>query len=302
MQNEELIKKWLNDELTPAEQETFEESEEYKHFSKIWDGLEVASPPFYDVEKELAKFRENQASTTKVIKVSWTKRLVGIAASLLLVSVLSYILFQFTKQNQTLSFTAAQEELYLPDSSLVILNKGSKLSYSPENWAAKRAVELEGEGYFKVKTGSKFEVIAEDGVVSVLGTAFNVKQRASFFEVICHEGKVRVATTQDTTLLTLGKAFQLEAQKVQLFEVTALEPSWLKGESSFHKTPLSVVIDELENQYEISVDADQVSLKGTFTGSFPNDNLELALDAITAPAGYTYQVLNDKVVFTSENN
>jgi ferric-dicitrate binding protein FerR (iron transport regulator) len=302
MENEELIKKWLNEELTPAEKETLEASEEYQHLTKIWDGLKVANPPFYDVEKELAKFKENKPSSTKIIQVSWTKRLVGIAASLLLVSVLSYIVFQFTAENETLSFTATGEELFLPDSSLVILNKGSKLSYSPENWSSKREVELEGEGYFKVKKGSKFEVITEEGVVSVLGTAFNVKQRGGFFQVICHEGKVRVATVQDTTLLTLGTGFQMGPKEVQLFEVTSLEPSWLDGESSFHKTPLHVVIDELVNQYEISVDTDQVSLESTFTGSFPNDNLELALDAITAPAGYNYKLLNDKVVFTSENN
>jgi ferric-dicitrate binding protein FerR (iron transport regulator) len=44
------------------------------------------------------------------------------------------------------------------------------------------ALTLE-EAYFQVKKGQTFSVNTTDGVVKVLGTHFNVKQRKNYFEV-----------------------------------------------------------------------------------------------------------------------
>jgi ferric-dicitrate binding protein FerR (iron transport regulator) len=51
------------------------------------------------------------------------------------------------------------------------------------------ALTLE-EAYFQVKKGQTFSVNTTDGVVKVLGTHFNVKQRKNYFEVNCFEGLV----------------------------------------------------------------------------------------------------------------
>ena len=44
-------------------------------------------------------------------------------------------------------------------------------------WKNERSVNLDGEGFFKVAKGSKFDVETSAGTVSVVGTQFNVKNR-----------------------------------------------------------------------------------------------------------------------------
>lgn len=65
----------------------------------------------------------------------------------------------------------------LPDSSVVILNSGSTLSYPDKFETTSRTVMLVGEAFFEVKKNSKrpFYVKTKDVTIRVLGTKFNVK-------------------------------------------------------------------------------------------------------------------------------
>jgi transmembrane sensor len=65
----------------------------------------------------------------------------------------------------------------LPDSSTVILNSGSTLSYPDKFETESRTVKLTGEAFFEVKKNSKrpFYVQTKDVTIRVLGTVFNVK-------------------------------------------------------------------------------------------------------------------------------
>ena len=65
----------------------------------------------------------------------------------------------------------------LPDSSVVILNSGSTLSYPDKFETESRTVMLVGEAFFEVKKNSKrpFYVKTKDVTIRVLGTKFNVK-------------------------------------------------------------------------------------------------------------------------------
>ena len=77
------------------------------------------------------------------------------------------------------------------------------------NGQTKRDLTLEGEAYFKVQKGQTFSVNTTDGVVKVLGTHFNVKQRNNYFEVNCYEGLVSVTYNNETVKLPPGKTFRL---------------------------------------------------------------------------------------------
>ena len=65
----------------------------------------------------------------------------------------------------------------LPDSSVVVLNSGSTLSYPDKFETASRTVKLTGEAFFEVKRNSRrpFYVQTKDVTIKVLGTKFNVK-------------------------------------------------------------------------------------------------------------------------------
>lgn len=65
----------------------------------------------------------------------------------------------------------------LPDSSVVILNSGSTLSYPDKFETESRSVILKGEAFFEVKKNAHrpFYVKTKDVTIRVLGTKFNVK-------------------------------------------------------------------------------------------------------------------------------
>lgn len=102
----------------------------------------------------------------------------------------------------------------LPDGSQVALNQYSTISYDSE--FSTRVVELDGEAFFKVKSGSSsFKVITNSGEIKVLGTAFNVKTDEKHFEVDVAEGLVELKTEYDKSKLKKGfKAFYAKGDKL----------------------------------------------------------------------------------------
>jgi len=302
MKNEELIRKWLTDQpLTAEEERLLKESDEFAQIEKIWDGLPVATPPKYNVDAELERFHAARKKQTKVIKVAWHKQWVGVAAAVALIAVIGFLLLQPSAQPQPIMLSKGLTPYYLPDSSIVTLNKGSELAYEAEQWATARKVTLKGEGFFEVKKGATFQVATANGIVTVLGTAFNVKQRGNYYEVICYEGKVGVATEKQNVTLIAGNGYREAAEDQAQFDFTlAGKPGWLSGRSTFFRTPYYAVLEELKNQYGVVIETSNVNLNATFTGSFPNNNLDVALNAITTPAGYLYQQKNGKVLITGE--
>lgn len=292
-------------ELSPEEEKLFKKSVEYSQYARIWDALpEVATPPQLGLDDELNRFwkERNAKPESKVVRLSWSRQLIGIAASLLLIGIFSYLLFQNSfSQTEDNVVSESHVPIYLPDSSTVVLNKGSKLAYSEEGWSENRNVSLEGEAFFVVRKGSSFDVMTTNGQITVLGTSFNVKQQRDFLKVVCYEGRVGVKTAIHNVELSAGKGFQLVKEESTKFDLsTEQNPDWINGKSSFLKTPLYVVLAEIETQYDISIETNGLDLQSTFTGSFPNDNLKIAIEAISTPAGYHYQINNNKVLITRE--
>ena len=172
----------------------------------------------------------------------------------------------------------------LPDNSEVILNAKSILSYDENNWENNRNLNLDGEAFFKVEKGNKFTVNTDIGEVSVLGTQFNINTKASIFDVICYEGKVSVKTKNQQRILTQGQAFKaLENGNFEDFFIKNSVPSWTENETSFYNSPLKKVIKSLEDQYQISIDDSAVDTSQRITGSFINNDLEIALQTVFVP-------------------
>ncbi len=71
----------------------------------------------------------------------------------------------------------SKSTIELPDSSIVVLNSGSTLSYPDRFETGNRTVILNGEAFFEVKKNKHcpFYVKTKDITIRVLGTRFNVK-------------------------------------------------------------------------------------------------------------------------------
>ncbi|WP_217602421.1 FecR family protein [Chitinophaga sp. GbtcB8] len=81
---------------------------------------------------------------------------------------------------------------WLPDSSLIILNAGSRLLYTGK--ADQREVWLDGEAYFHVRhNNQRFIVHTYDKLsVEVLGTQFNVNSFGNKIMVVLQQGQVKL--------------------------------------------------------------------------------------------------------------
>lgn len=146
----------------------------------------------------------------------------------------------------------------LPDGSKVTLNAASQLTYHPFWWHLNREVHLAGEGFFEVKKGSSFKVIATHGTVEVLGTAFNVFARGNSYKVYCSEGVVKVLNAETQSSLVLQKGELAALEKTVLIKKTVPPTgqqniSWKEHKFAFSATPLSEVMAEIERQYNVHI-------------------------------------------------
>lgn len=293
MTRELLINKWLNNELNPEEFKAFQQLEDYEDLAKLDQSIQRFKAPEYMAQQELEKTLQH-ISTLKTKKSSWLKPLIRIAAVLVIAFGLYFYISGLDTNYQT--EIAQQIETVLPDDSEIILNSASTLSFNKRSWSKNRLVNLEGEAFFKVAKGSKFNVVTSAGIVSVLGTEFNVKQRDNYFEVYCFEGSVGVKTIDDTQVLKPGESFRIIDGTIQKITTqTAKLPSWLSKESSFDDVPVYLVFEEIERQYSITVNSDQIDKEILFNGTFTHTNLELALKSITIPLNLTYTIDHEHI-------
>ena len=289
MEEEYLLKKWLVGKLTDAELEDFKKSDYYKLNIEIVEKAAHFDVPTDTTVKSYDDFKKDTIKKpVKVIKLKPYTLLFRIA-SIFIIGIGIYSLFFFNNIT-TIKTTAGQHTTFeLPDASSVVLNADSKAAYNKKRWTDNREVSLEGEAFFKVAKGAKFDVVTANGTVSVLGTQFNVKNRAHYFEVKCFEGIVNVLYKGKIHRLIKGSTYRVINDVITLNEVSNNQPTWINKISSFKGVPLYEVIDEFERQYDVTLSTPNIDTKRLFSGSFVNTNLEQALASITIPFNLTYK-------------
>ncbi len=301
MKREELIKKWLDNELNSQEFEAFKALNDYEDLVKLSDSMQHFKAPEYNTSAELNRVLEAIESNEKTLSsLSWTKQILRVAA---VIALLFSVYYYTTTLDTTIETLMAEKTtLTLPDASEVILNASSTITYNKKDWTNEREISLEGEAYFRVAKGEKFSVETDAGIVSVLGTQFNVKHRDDIFEVVCYEGAVSVQYENESNVLKPGDSFLIiDGKYIAKEKEIASNPSWINNESYFKSMPLNHVLRELERQYNITIATENVNLEQYFTGSFVHNNKELALKSITLPLSLKYRLIdNSRIVITRE--
>lgn len=298
MKNEKEILKWLNGDLSSQEIEGLKQSEGFDTLERIAHYASKMEAPKVDAEAALQAFKARNLSKKKAkVRTLTYKTFYRFAAFLIVLLTTSY--FLFFNNSKTFETGIAQTKTFkLPDNSEVLLNAASKITFNEKKWKNKRDLKLEGEAYFKVQKGKTFSVNTDDGVVKVLGTHFNVKERKNYFEVTCYEGLVSVTYHNKTVKLPPGKTFRvIENQIENVPDSRSENPSWMQQESSFDRIPLNQVIAELERQYDTKIIVQGVDTSKLFTGSFTHNDKKIALEAITIPLKLSYKIESKTVIF-----
>jgi ferric-dicitrate binding protein FerR (iron transport regulator) len=299
---ENHLAKWLNNELTEAELSEFKKSDAYATYEKIRDTTATMQAPDFDTNQawEELKVQRMQAES-KILTLSPFKSFLKVAAVVAVVMGGAY--FYLNSLNESVATQYAEtKEIILPDTSEILLNAESQVSYDEKDWNNKRNISLQGEAFFNVAKGNTFTVTTDQGTVTVLGTQFNVENRDGFFEVTCFEGVVSVLYDGEENKLPAGNAIIVVNGKLsKTSAVKNGQPSWMQNESSFKSIPLNYVLAEFQRQHNITVDSKGVDTNVLFTGSFSNTDTDLALKSISVPLQIKFTLEGNNVLFYEKN-
>ncbi|WP_157986672.1 FecR family protein [Chitinophaga alhagiae] len=210
------------------------------------------------------------------------------AAVLLLLLGTAVLFYLFSQQRGRLSRqTAAQmdtiitltgqlKKITLPDSSVLSLNAGSTVRYSPAGFHKERAVYLDaGEAFFTVVPHADLPFVVHSPCLTttVLGTAFNVSAypELDYAAVSVQEGRVSVQTPQgkEGNILAVGEGLVYNKitgkveRKRQLPDETA---GWMKGTTFLQDASFLELALVFHNQFGIRLrSASPAVQKGHYT-------------------------------------
>ncbi|MFK5974058.1 MAG: FecR domain-containing protein [Flavobacteriaceae bacterium] len=299
---ENYLAKWLNNELTDSELTEFEKSDEYASYQRIIETSNTLEAPDFDAEEAMKALKNKRTlKETKVVQLQPFKKFLQIAAAVAVLLAGSYFYLNAMDKNFTTQY-AENKEITLPDTSEIILNADSEISYNEKKWNKERNVSLDGEAFFKVAKGKRFTVSTDNGLVTVLGTQFNVENRKGFFEVTCFEGLVSVTFKGKEIKLSAGTSFMaINGTIIETDAPNTNVPTWLNNESTFKSIPLKYVLDEFQRQHNITVETKNIDIDQLYTGTFSNTNTDLALQSISVPSQIKFTLEGNKVLFYAEN-
>lgn len=292
-----LVNKWFEGTLSSEELAAFKALPEYPDYIKISETARQFEAPQFDADVIFTHIQAQKEAK----KEGFSKRWLKIAAVVLLLVAGSYF---FTQSGSLETYTteiAEQKTIILPDHSEVVLNAQSSLRYSEKDWNEHRLVYLEGEAFFKVAKGETFDVQTSEGLVTVLGTQFNVRERTDYFAVQTFEGLVGVKHPTYTGKLPAGEGVQIVNDTATSYATHSMKtvPSWTEKSSTFESTPFYMVLNEVERQYEVRFTSENIETNKLFTGSFTHIDLQQALKMITLPMQLTYTIDGSNVTLTN---
>jgi len=232
-----------------------------------WDALRARRPAATGDLRPNGQASTNRASARRSASPPRTRRrwMGAVAALLVLVLVGAWL----WRQPVTMRAGPGQQRsATLPDGSTVELNSGSTLSYRRgfQVWplldAGRRAVQLEGEAFFRVENESRpFVVQTAAARVTVEGTRFNVRSRPavdSSTAVTLADGRIEVAPRNrfehaivldragQRTRVPGSRAAPSSPHTITVDHVLA----WRQDGFAASEAPLTAVIYELEQRYD----------------------------------------------------
>lgn len=195
----------------------------------------------------------------------------------------------------------ARTMVYLPDSTLVWLNAGSKLTYSRDYGVSNRKVTLQGEALFDVRHNKNlpFEVNSKDVNLKVLGTRFVFSDYPDdkIVTVDLVRGKVFLeggVGKKEKLYLSPNERMVLSKETGRMCKQTidaTLSDSWIKGRLFFDEVTLADIAKDLSRSYNVRIRVMPSMQDDVFYGSFDmkQNTLEDILQTISSTKQMKYR-------------
>lgn len=233
--------------------------------------------------------------------LSLRKYLIGAAAVLFgVIGFGTFYLLEQGKPEWVILATAADQQMdvYLPDSSLLLMAGNSYIRYDKKQYGKeRRAVEMKGKVFFQVQRDEArpFSVQTSETEILVLGTSFQVTEQDRITSLYVETGIVSFAAKEaDGVVLTAGMSADYSEENGEIMVREQKEPNFLSWKTkclTFHETPLGSVIHDLQDCYQVSItniDTNSTNLK--LTATFNDMPLDEVLFIINQTLDTTLQV------------
>lgn len=275
---------------------------EYNEIKNTWALLSSTKEmPVAEANEMYSRFREHLPSSTNTRRMRLNNLFKYAAIFILGVAIASLSVY-FTESKGWLGsgkefmHTVVADKgqiskVILPDSSVVWINSGSKITYNSEFAENNRKIELVGQAFFQAAQNKKipFVVDVNGFLVKVLGTKFDVNAYSGEknIRVVLESGRVELHQLSDRNFkytLSPGEmaTFNPENKKLTIDKVKPeLFSSWKEGVLIFRDKPMAEVLDELQRRYNIDIEVkDQDIYKSVFTARLSDEPLDKVLKSM----------------------
>jgi transmembrane sensor len=247
--------------------------------------------------------KEKDAYEGKVIPL-WSNNFMKIAASILIVLGLSFVLFQSTDNTKEVVANQDTIDQVLPDGSIVTLHKGASLVIG--DFEQTRNVQLSGKAYFNIKREETkpFIIRSKNARVEVLGTSFVVDTESeNEVEVLVESGLVAFSNINETASVRLSKG-EMGALDNSLGVISKkrIEDqnylAWKTKALVFDGASLQQVAKVINDVYDLEVIfKNEDLLKCKLNGQYLNKSSKEVIEIIAQTFGITPEWRNNKVTF-----
>ena len=272
--------------LADSSEQYQSEKAQFRHFKGL--KFTASTKPFVvDLNKKDQGF---------LFQKAFSNQLLRLAASLLLLAGISYVIYSISNQAIEVSTdSATTKEILLQDGSVVSLHFDSKLTY-PKNFDSdKREVTLEGEGFFNISKDAQrpFIVHTFQTTTKVVGTEFNLRGYANDHSIQLDVVSGMVLFGADSSVgVRAGNSIAYEKDTKILSKSIDNIPNtaaWFKKQLVFENMELRSVFNDLENYFHVKFEiVDQDLLRCHFSGKFVDPSLRDVLSVLKYSLKITY--------------
>ena len=294
----------------------------YQEVQNFWQNLNTVEPLINQELVAARNYLQRPASQSRL----FSPRLGWAFAVMVILGISPYLYLNATTQTYQTA-KGERQTVQLADGSQIILNTDTQLNVH-YGFTSREVNFIQGEALFSVIHDEKkpFTVTAAKGVIEDVGTRFNVYQHdsqaatqillsglekleyrgydsAGIATVL--EGEVQITTAENPTPrhITAGLQTSYNAQgqispleKTDVNNVTA----WQTGKLIFKKQPLHEVLAQLARYHDVELQLSENTIQNlSVSGTFPADNLNLALNSISTALPIKFTQTGERTVLIS---
>ncbi len=274
-----LVKDWCS---RSPENQTY-----FKHLKLVFE-KSIETGRAYDVDAAWIKVKGQltQGKSRTLLPATFWR----IAASLVLISMLSYLVFWqfFSVDQSTLTSEETVTTHQLAEGTEVVLNKNSSVEVV---WNARKKsglIKLQGEANINIRHEENktwLVMLDEDVLIRDIGTQFNVKAYPGnpVIEVSVQEGEVQFYTAFQEGVNVKAGEQAVYTKATKTFSRSAASPNVLSYKTrafTFDDTNLNIVVNELSAVYNQNITLPAHLSGCRVTVNFANEDLDTILEVL----------------------